>query len=298
MINLTVKQLRYFDALARHGHFGRAAADVAISQPALSVQIRELEAQFGGPLVERGARHVRLTPLGKQVLARARAALLALYDLEMLARLKTDALAGRLRLGVIPTVAPYLLPGLIGTLEAHTPRLDLKLREAVTASLLAELRAGQLDMALVALPMSEPDLQEYPLLDEDFVLVRPRHQDGAPVPGPDELPQMKLLLLEEGHCFRDQALSFCHMSAPSHEVMEGSALSTLVQMVGAGLGVTLIPDMAIAQESRAADVAIARFAAPCPSRRIGLVWRRASPFADTLEGIAATLRRAIPRPVE
>ncbi|MEL6218107.1 MAG: LysR substrate-binding domain-containing protein, partial [Pseudomonadota bacterium] len=230
MINLTLKQLRYVDALARHGHFGRAAEASAVSQPALSMQIKELEAQLGTPLVERSARQVRLTQFGEEVARRARDILRAVDELGDLARAVRDRLAGRLRIGVIPTVAPYLLPRLIGALAASHPELDIHVRETVTPKLIQELSEGRIDTALVALPVSEPSFAEVALFEEAFVLVRPEADAARPVPSAEALQEMRLLLLEEGHCFRDQALSFCNMpSARPREGLDGSALSTLVQ---------------------------------------------------------------------
>lgn len=291
MSNLTLKQLRYVDALARQGHFGRAAEVCAISQPALSMQVRDLEAALGTPLFERSARQVRLTSFGAAFVERARDILRAVDELGDLARAAQDGLAGQLRLGVIPTVAPYLLPGLLPALARAWPDLDLHLREALTQRLLTELRAGGLDAAIVALPVSEPGIDETPLFTESFVLVRPRAQADQPVPGPEGLHAMRLLLLEEGHCFRDQALSFCDM-APGRprEVLDGSSLATLVQLVGAGIGVTLIPEMAVPVETRSAPVAVARFPEPQPSRTIGMIWRRTSPLAAQLARIGAMVQ--------
>ena len=293
MIGLTMKHLRYFDALATHAHFGRAAEACAISQPALSLQMKELEALLGAPLIERGARQERLTPLGEDFAARARDILRAVDELGDLARAASGPLSGRLRIGVIPTVAPYLLPRIIKDLSAHLPGLDLHPREAVTGRLLDDLAQGRLDIAIVALPVSEPALVEYPLFEEEFVLVRPAEDAGKPVPDRDSLRTMRLLLLEEGHCFRDQALSFCNLSpSVARAVMEGSSLSTLVQMVGAGIGVTLIPRMAVAIEAQTAPVSIVRLPPPRPSRTIGMVWRRSNPLADPLARIAGIVGTA------
>lgn len=290
-----MRHLRYFDALAQHGHFGRAAEVCAISQPALSLQIKELEAVLGAPLVERGARQIRLTPLGEEFALRVRDILRAVDELGDLARATAGPLAGRLRIGVIPTVAPYLLPRLIKVLAQRFPGLDLRPREAVTGRLIADLAQGRLDTAVVALPVSEPSLVERPLFDEEFVLVRPQEDAHKPVPDPATLRAMRLLLLEEGHCFRDQALSFCKLSpSVAREVMEGSSLSTLVQMVGAGIGVTLIPQMAVAIETRSAPVSVVQLGQPRPSRTIGMVWRRSNPLADQLERIADCIGEAGP----
>jgi LysR family hydrogen peroxide-inducible transcriptional activator len=290
---LTLKQLRYVDALARIGHFGRAAEACAVTQPALSMQLRDLEASLGLALFERGARQVRPTAFGEQFVARTRDILRAVDELGDLARAAGQGLSGRLRLGVIPTVAPYLLPRLIGDLTRHHPELDLHLRETLTARLVQELAEGRLDAAIVALPVSEPGMEEVALFTEEFVLVRPLAEAADPVPTPDRLREMRLLLLEEGHCFRDQALSFCKLQpAPPRELLDGSALSTLVQMVAAGIGVTLIPEMAVPVETRSAEVSVVRFGVPRPERTIGMIWRRSTPLAAQLLDLAALVRSA------
>lgn len=292
-MKMTLKQLRYFEALAQHGHFGRAADDCAVTQPALSMQIKELEESLGTALFERGARQIRLTGFGEIFAPRARAILRSVDELEDLARASAAGFAGRLRLGVIPTVAPYLLPRLVGRMAEVFPKLEPHLRETITPRLIEDLAEGRLDTAIVALPVSEPSLTEMPLFSEPFVLVRPATDEGKPTPGPDTLREMRLLLLEEGHCFRDQALSFCNLpSTRPREIMDGSSLATLVQMVGAGIGVTLIPEMAVSVETRSAPVSIARFRDPQPTRTIGLVWRKTSPLAPHLTEIAELVREA------
>ncbi|MGB0438567.1 MAG: LysR family transcriptional regulator, partial [Paracoccaceae bacterium] len=173
MSNVTLRQLRYFDALARHGHFGRAAEVCAVSQPALSVQIKALEDTLGLTLVERGARSLRLTPFGHDCADRAAAILQSVDELSDLARAAQDGLTGRLRIGIIPTIAPYLLPALIGRVSRDHASLDVHVRETITPKLIHELHGGRLDAAILALPVSEPGLTEIPLFDEAFVLVRP-----------------------------------------------------------------------------------------------------------------------------
>ncbi len=292
MQNLTLKQLRYVDALSRQGHFGRAAELCSVTQPALSMQIKELEASLGTDLFERGAREVRLTQFGEAFSARAREILRAVEELGDLARATQDRFAGRLRIGVIPTAAPYLLPRVIAGLARAHPGIEIQARETVTPRLLAELAEGRLDTAIVALPVSEPALAEVALFSEEFVLVRPASEAGKPVPGAEVLREMRLLLLEEGHCFRDQALSFCAMTATQpQELLDGSSLTTLVQMVGSGIGVTLIPEMAVPLETRMAEVSIARFRAPRPTRTIGMVWRKTSPLSRQLAEIAQVVRQ-------
>lgn len=291
MNGLTLKHLRYFDALARIGHFGRAAESCSISQPALSVQIRELEELLGAPLVERGGRRIRLTGLGEEFVERARTILRAVDELGDLGRAAHGPLAGRLRLGIIPTVAPYLLPGIIKAFAERYPGLDPRPREAITQRLIEDLAEAKLDVAIVALPISEPALEEIPLFDEDFVLVRPQEDAGKPAPASERLHEMRLLLLEEGHCFRDQALSVCNIStASTGDLMEGSSLSTLVQMVGAGIGVTLIPQMAIETETRSSAVCVSRLTGPRPTRTIGMVWRKTNPLSAQFAKIADIVR--------
>jgi LysR family hydrogen peroxide-inducible transcriptional activator len=291
MSSITLKQLRYFNALARLGHFGRAADFCAISQPALSMQIKELETTLGTALFERSPQGLTLTGFGTVFAPRARAILREVDVLGDLARTAQLGRLSRLRLGVIPTVAPYLLPKLIGQINASHTGLDLQLRESLTQNLLADLIEGRLDAAIVALPIAEPSLTEIALFTESFVLVRPMSDAGRPVPSPESLREMRLLLLEEGHCFRDQALSFCNLSTTRpREIMDGSALTTLVQMVAAGIGVTLIPQMAVAVETASAPVITQRFADPEPSRTIGMVWRRSSPLSAQLGNIAELVR--------
>ena len=293
MNSLSMRHLRYFDALARHGHFGRAAAECAISQPALSMQIKELEELLGAPLVERGARQARLTGLGEEIARRAHDILRSVDELDEVVRARARPLSGRLRIGVIPTIGPYLLPRVLTALQAHYPGLDLRPREAVTQRLIEDLTAGRLDTAIVALPVSEPGLTEMPLFEEDFILVRPPGEADAAVPSAEGLREMRLLLLEEGHCFRDQALAFCGPpNAAPRDLMEGSSLSTLVQMVGAGIGVTLLPEMALPVETRSATVALQRLAMPPPRRVVGLVWRRASPLAEAFRQVGALVQQA------
>ncbi|MCB9947806.1 MAG: LysR family transcriptional regulator [Rhodospirillaceae bacterium] len=293
MTNLTLKQLRYFEALARHGHFGRAADACAISQPALSMQIKELEELLDTELFERSARQVRLTAFGEEFALRVRTILRSVDELTDLARASRGRLVGRLRLGVIPTIAPYLLPAVIGNLNRLYDGLEIHVRETLTSKLVQELADGRIDAAIVALPVSEPFLCEVALFAEDFVLIRPGEDEGKPVPDRETLRGMRLLLLEEGHCFREQALSYCDIhSARPRELLDGSSLATLVQMVGVGIGVTLIPEMAVGVETRCASVSVARFNSPRPSRTVGMIWRKTSPLAKQLLQVAEVVRQS------
>ncbi|WP_089177019.1 hydrogen peroxide-inducible genes activator [Bosea sp. AS-1] len=295
MTNLTFRQLRYVEALARHGHFGRAAEACSISQPALSMQIKAFEEELGAPLFERGGRQLRLTRFGEEIVSRTKDILRSLDELEGFARAARGGLVAKLRIGVIPTVAPYLLPSLVGELTRLHGGMDLHVRETLTPKLVQELNEGRLDMAIVALPVSEPSLTEVALFTESFVLVRPREDEGKPVPSPDALREMRLLLLEEGHCFRAQALAFCDIrqgSLQPRDLLDASSLSTLVQMVDAGLGVTLIPEMAVAVETRSASVCLAHFETPRPTRTIGMVWRKTSPLAQQLQEMSEVVRQS------
>ncbi len=256
------------------------------------MQIKDLEEMLGAALFERSARKVRLTAFGEDVLARVGGILRSVEELADLARTQNE-LSGRLRIGVIPTIAPYLLPTFVHALSQANRDLDIHVRETLTHNLIDELAEGRLDTAIVALPVSEPSLTEVELFSENFVLVRPRADQNKPVPDNKELREMRLLLLEEGHCFRDQALSFCNLRpALARDGLDGSSLSTLVQMVGAGIGVTLIPEMAVDVETRATEVAVSRLKGPQPGRTIGMIWRKTNPLAPQLEAISDVIRQA------
>ena len=209
MTEFTLKQLRYFEALAQHLHFGMAADTCSISQPALSMQIKELEEIIGIALFERSARQVRLTQFGRVFETRAREILRASDDLSDLARASQSQLTGQLRLGFIPTIAPYLLPKFIANMQRSHREIELNIRETLTPRLIQELSDGRIDAAVVALPVNEAAFTEVDLFEEKFVLIRPVTDAQKPVPNADMLRDMRLLLLEEGHCFRDQALAYC-----------------------------------------------------------------------------------------
>lgn len=291
MINVTLRQLRYFEAVARHRHFRRAAEACAISQPALSMQIKELEEELGAVLFERNARKVRLTGFGETVAQRVRQILRSVDELGDLARAGGETLLGRLRIGLIPTVAPYLLPDIMQCISESYPELDIHVRESVTSNLIQDLTDGRLDAAIVALPVSEPSLTEVALFSEEFVLVRSSEYEGMPVPRIGLLQEMQPLLLEEGHCFRDQALAFCNIQPHSlRDTVDASSLTTLVQMVAAGKGITFLPEMAVPVETGLADVSVTGFPDNPPSRTIGMVWRRSSPLSLQLLNISEVVR--------
>ena len=280
MINISLRQLRYFEALAQSLHFGKAAEQCSVTQPALSMQIQELEAELGVVLVERMRAGAKLTPGGEEVARRARHILASVRDLADYARHSACVLSGPLRLGVIPTIAPYVLPKLLPALRMRYPTLDLHLREAQTQYVLGDLAGGRLDVALLALPADAPEIETLALFDDVFVLAMPA---GSPLSGqaratPELFENERLLLLEEGHCLRDQALSFCSLKQVKNLDTYGTtSLSTLVQMVANGFGVTLLPKMSLETEARRGDIELLDFEAPEPSRKIGLVWRQSSP---------------------
>jgi len=295
-MDITLRQLRYLVALADAGHFGRAAAAANVSQPALSVQIRELEARLGVALVERGARSATLTPAGREALRRARLVLDETHALVEAAR-RAGGIGGRLRLGVIPTVAPYLLPAALPLLRGRDLHLDLGVREAKTVALVEALRAGELDAAVIALPAPAPDLIASPLFEDRFLLAGSVAQVAAlraAPPRPDALAPERLLLLEDGHCLADQSLAACGVARETTRVdMRASSLATLCRLAGEGFGITLLPELAVRAETAAAPgLALMRFAAPEPFRTIGLAGRRAAGGEAWFEELARLLRAA------
>jgi LysR family hydrogen peroxide-inducible transcriptional activator len=278
-MNITLRQLSYFIALAETRHFGRAAARAHVTQPALSTQIRELEERLGTTLIDRADRAFRLTPGGQEVLASARRIMAEIERMEATARWQAG-LHGRLKLGIIPTVAPYLLPEALPRLRARDVTLDLRLREAQTAVLLEELADGLLDAAVIALPSGIDGLVEHPLFEDRFLLAARADQvaemrDAGDMPRPTELNPSRLLLLDEGHCLADQALEVCGTRRPATRVDLGaSSLRTLCGLVAAGFGQTLLPEIAYTTEAPGTPgMAVMRFAAPEPMRVIGLVRR-------------------------
>ncbi len=238
---VSLKQLKYFDAVARSGHFGKAAAHCAISQPALSMQVQELERSLGVQLLERGRNGVILTEGGKEIAERAARVLADVRDIIDAARRQGDVLSGPLALGVIPSLAPYILPRLLPMIRDGFPELDLHIRETQTQSLLGELADGELDLLLLALPVEHPDIETIRLFDDRFLLAMAMsHRMSNRVKAtPELLEGDRLLLLEEGHCMRDQALAFCNLRKVENiNTFGASSLSTLVQMVANGLGMT------------------------------------------------------------
>lgn len=293
---ISLKQLRYFDLLAAAGHFGRAAQRAGVTQPALSMQIVELERALGAPLIERAASGARLTELGSEVAERGARILAAVRDLEQLALAHGSVLSGTLRLGIIPSVAPFLLPGLLDVGAAHYPELRLTVRETITSVLVAELVRGELDAIVASVPLHNDELEEAASFNDAFLLASPagsRHADQSPALT-ELISADELLLLEDGHCIRDQALAVCHAIDPRRLRSFGAtSFSTLLQLVAAGHGVTLLPQLAINAGIVADDrLSVVRFAAPEPSRMIGVAWRRSSPRERDFKALAGLVREA------
>ena len=295
MAHITLKQLRYFDALAREQHFGRAADACAVTQPALSMQIQELEASLGITLVERTRSGVKLTPKGEAVALRAQRLLNDARDLIDFAKHSAGVLAGALRLGVIPSVAPYVLPPLLPLMREKYPDIELHLRETQTHQLIDELVEGKLDVLFLAMPVKHPDIETLAIFEDRFLLAMPRSKNiSGRVRATKELIESdRLLLLEEGHCLRDQALTYCALQqVDSVNTFGATSLSTIVEMVSGGLGITLLPEICLSVESRNRDLKIMRFAEPEPSRTLGLAWRKSSPRGADFKALAALIDEA------
>ena len=294
---VSLKQLKYFDAVARSRHFGKAAESCAVTQPALSMQIQELEKFLGVQLLERGRSGVMLTESGKEIAERAARVLADVRDIVDVARQQGNVLAGPLGFGVIPSVAPYILPQLLPMVRDTFPDLDLHIRESQTQTLVSELLDGQLDVLLLALPVDHPYIETVRLFDDRFLLaMASSHRMSDRVKAtPDLLETEKLLLLEEGHCMRDQALAFCSLRRIENiNTFGASSLSTLVQMVANGLGMTLLPELAVPLESRRGDIRLMRFTDPEPQRVIGLAWRRSSPRKRHFEELGQMIAAITP----
>lgn len=295
MTTVTLKQLRYFDALARELHFGRAADACAVTQPALSMQIHELEQNLGLVLVERTRSGVQLTAKGAEIAARCARVLGDVRDLVAFAQHANRLLAGTLRLGVIPSVAPYLLPPLLPLLRGAYPDLELHVRETQTQILTDELLEGKLDVLLLALPLKHPDLTNLPLFEDKFLLAAPKDRkiSGRVRATKELIEHERLLLLEEGHCLRDQALTYCSLQqVDAVNTFGASSLATIVEMVSAGFGITLLPELSIGVEERGRDITLVRFIEPEPARTIGLVWRTTSPQKQDFEELGRLVAKA------
>jgi LysR family hydrogen peroxide-inducible transcriptional activator len=286
---ITLRQLRYLVSLARHRHFGRAADDCAVTQPALSMQIREFERELGVDLIERRPGDIALTEAGLEIAARAENILTSVRDLTDFARHR-DVLTGSLKLGVIPTLAPYLLPRALPLLQARYPALALEIRESQTATLIEELQGGRLDAVMLALPAEGGEFEIMPLFDDPFLLAVPATDTLREPLNVGDVDQSRLILLEEGHCLRDQALAFCGTRRDLPARLGATSLATVMQMVASGYGITLVPQIAAAVELRGERVRALRFAAPAPGRTIGLAWRKTSPRTADFEALGVLVK--------
>jgi LysR family hydrogen peroxide-inducible transcriptional activator len=295
---VTLRQLQYMLAVAELKSFRRAAEACAVAQPSLSAQIAQLESALGVRLFERLPRGPVLTRAGVELLARAQRTLIEADDLVATAERARDPLAGTLSIALIPTVAPYLLPEAAPLLRARFPRLTLLWFEDKTRVIVARIAAGELDAGVVALESELGELEREPLGRDAFVLaLQPGHRLArARTPArPADLEGETVLLLDDGHCFRDQALSLCQRVGAAAAGLRATSLSTLAQMVVGGAGITLLPAIAVATENRARGLCIRPFGARGPARTLGLVWRKSSPAAPALRALAAALRQVVGR---
>lgn len=295
----TVAGLRAFVAVAEKRHFSSAATSLGLSQSTLSQALAALETGLGTPLIERSTRRVFLTPEGTQLLPRAQAVIDAVDAFTTAAAGTSDPLRASMRLGLIPTVAPYVLPTVLAGLAEQLPDLTLRVIEDQTERLLTALRAGALEAALIALPADAPGVTAIPIYEEDFVLALP---PGHALSGRRRVPatalaDLPLLLLDEGHCLRDQALDVCHKAGVRADIADtrAASLATAVQCVSGGLGVTLIPQSAVPVEAMRSRLELAQFAAPRPGRRIGLVFRSSSGRDGPYRHLAALIGAVIGR---
>ena len=295
---MNLRDLKYLVALADYRHFGKAADASFVSQPTLSTQIKKLEEELGVALVERAPRKVMLTPVGREVVERARRILAEVEQMGEIARRSRDPEAGAVRLGLFPTLGPYLLPHVVPRIRDRFPQLELLLVEEKSDVLLQRLREGTLDAALLALPVHDDQLHAEFLFEEPFLLAVPESHPLA-MHGPlslDDLASQPLLLLEVGHCLRDQALDVCRKAGTGENGgFRATSLETLRQMVAANVGVTLLPSLAVKPPVAQSDsIRVLPFRDPQPSRRIAMLWRRSSAMAGFLMQLAAEFRRLPP----
>lgn len=294
-MNFTLRQITYFLSVARHGNFGVAAQAVNVSQPGLSSQIAQLEMRLGGALFHRspGAGRVALTQLGETLLPIATELSETAERLAAAARAPRPALSGRLRLGIIPTVAPYLIPLLIPAVRDHHAEAALELHEVMTDDLLDELAANRLDAGILALPIDRPGILVEPVLRDPFLIAVAENDDTwlAGPARPDSIETDRLLLLADGHCLRDQALEVCGRREPRRQMnLEATSMATLMRMVAAGMGMTLIPQLALAEENHDGRLRTIPFAQPAPKRDLAVIWRRASPAGGDARALAGLVR--------
>lgn len=299
---MTLQELKYLVALADHGHFGRAAEACFITQSTLSTQIRKLEDFLGVTLFDRSLKRISPTPIGQEILAAARTIVEESERIRELARHMQNPMSRTLHLGIIPTLGPYYLPHALTLVQRKHPGLRLLLREEITPQILDHLLEGKLDAGLMALPIADDSLHVEPLFHEPFFAALPAGHALAKhdILKVSEIVSEKLLLLDEGHCLRDQALDVCGTGNIGREEVRATSLETLRQMVGMGLGLTLLPALAVGAGPRVSrkSVEIRPFRKPVPGRTIGLAWRKRAPFPETFERLAATLKASLPTEVE
>jgi LysR family hydrogen peroxide-inducible transcriptional activator len=293
MADLKLKDLRYLVAVADTKHFGRAAERSFVSQPTLSAQLKKLEEYLGVQLIERAPKRVSLTVAGEEIVARARLILDAGDEIVELAKGHRDPLAGRLKLALLPTIGPYLLPSVAAKLRKGLPRLELMLYEYQTDPMLEKLHSGEIDVGILALPVQMDGLESYELYKEPFMVALPANHrlSSRSTIKPEDLNNETLLLLEDGHCLRDQALDICS-STHIHEKQDfrATSLETLRQMVAAGVGITLLPELAgRGAYGNARGVSIKPFARPVPTRTIGAVWRKSSARRESIVALAKVI---------
>jgi LysR family hydrogen peroxide-inducible transcriptional activator len=290
---MNLRDLRYLVALAELRHFGRAAEACFVSQPTLSTQIKKIEDELGVTLVERAPRNVMLTEAGAEIAQRARVVLNEIEQIRAIARRSLDPEAGSLKLGIFPTLGPYLLPHVVPRLRERFPRMELLLTEEKTEILLQLLQEGRIDAAVLALPLHEDQLHAELLFEEPFVLAVPADHAlaGRNRLGLHDIADQRVLLLDEGHCLRDQALDVCHLAGASEkDGFRATSLETLRQMVAAGVGVTLLPLLAVQPPvPRSESLKLLRFTDSSPTRQIALVWRKSSAHAEFLHKVAEVL---------
>lgn len=295
---MNLRDLRYLVALADHRHFGRAAAACFVSQPTLSTQIKKLEEELDVALVERAPRRVMLTPAGRDIAERARRILSEVEQLKEIARRTRDPEAGTVRLGLFPTLGPYLLPHAVPRIRKRFPRLELLLVEEKTETILHQLREGRLDAGILALPLHDDQLHVEPLFEEPFLLAVPESHPLAKrgALSLEDLANESLLLLEDGHCLRDQALDVCHLSGAGEKTgFRATSLETLRQMVAANVGITLLPTLAVKPPvPRSENIHLLPFRDSRPSRQIAMVWRKSSAMGAFLVKLAEVFRTLPP----
>ena len=290
---MNIRDFQYLIAVAETEHFGEAARRCFVSQPTLSTQLKKLEDELGAVLIERSTKRVRLSPLGERVLAEARHILQSVKKIKHMAALEKDPFSGPFHLGIIPTLGPYLLPRILPAIQKTLPHLEIILYETKTIDVLQALRAGQLDAAIIALPVKLDGLAEQDLFNEPFYVLLPKSHplSAKKMLTTKELERESLLLLEEGHCLRDQALEACQIQHVN-QTYRATSLETLQQMVSLGAGITLVPALASDRLNNQSELMIKSLSGDVPCRQIGMIWRKTAVNSVCIEKMAACIREA------